>query len=82
VFKFLIQSARNTALGTHIVRGLQGLGYPRNIPDVYEEAFKDESLITVPCDPAESRPWGRLMLPRRTGIIYFGPGTVETLTAL
>ena len=60
----MIQSARNTALGTHIVRGLQRLGYPRNILDVYEEALdKDESLITVPCDPAESRPWGRLMLP-------------------
>jgi hypothetical protein len=64
VFKFLIQAARNTALGTHLVRGLQGLGYPRNILDVYEEAVdKDESLITVPCDPGGEPPFGRLMLP-------------------
>jgi hypothetical protein len=44
-------------LGTHIVRWLQRLGYDRNILDVYEEALdKGESLITVPCDPADSRP--------------------------
>jgi hypothetical protein len=70
-------------LGTHIVRWLQRLGYDRNILDVYEEALdKGESLITVPCDPADSRPLGRLMLPYGAhGIIYFGPGTAETLTA-
>jgi len=70
-------------LGTQIVRWLQRLGYDRNILDVYEEALdKGESLITVPCDPAHSRPLGRLMLLHGAhGIIYFGPGTAETLTA-
>jgi hypothetical protein len=70
-------------LGTQIVRWLQRLGYDRNILDVYEEALeKGESLITVPCDPADSRPLGRLMLPYGAhGIIYFGPGTAETLTS-
>jgi hypothetical protein len=66
-------------LGTHIVRWLQRLGYDRNILDVYEEALdKGESLITVPCDPADSRPLGRLMLPHGAhGIIYFGPAPLR-----
>jgi hypothetical protein len=70
-------------LATQIVRWLQRLGYDRNILDVYEEALeKGESLITVPCDPADNRPLGRLMLPCGAhGIIYFGPGTAETLTS-
>jgi hypothetical protein len=70
-------------LGTQIVRWLQRLGYDRNILDVYEEALdRGESLITVPCDPADSRPLRRLMLLHGAhGIIYFGPGTAETLTA-
>jgi hypothetical protein len=69
--------------GTRIVRWLQTRGYDRNILDVYEEGLsKGEALITVPCAPADSRRMGRLMLPHGGhAIIYFGPGTAETLTA-
>jgi hypothetical protein len=68
---------------TQVVRWLQRFGYDRNILDVYEEALeKGEALITVPCAEADSRPLGRLMLPHGAhGVIYFGPGTSETLTA-
>jgi hypothetical protein len=68
---------------TRIVRWLQTVGYDRNILAVYEEAINNgEALITVPCAPADSRRLGRLMLPHGAhGIIYFGPGTAETLTA-
>ena len=68
---------------TRIVRWLQTRGYDRNILDVYEEALGNgEALITVPCAAADSRPLGRLMLAHGAhGIIYFGPGTAETLTA-
>jgi hypothetical protein len=68
---------------TRIVRWLQTRGYDRNILDVYEEALdKGEALITVPCAPEDSRRLGRLMLPHGAhGVIYFGPGTAETLTA-
>ena len=68
---------------TRIVRWLQTRGYDRNIPDVYEEALDNgEALITVPCAQADSRHLARLMLPHGAhGVIYFGPGTAETLTA-
>jgi hypothetical protein len=68
---------------TRIVRWLQTRGYDRNILDVYEEGLeKGEALITVPCSPADSRRLGRLLLPHGArGVIYFGPGTAETLTA-
>jgi hypothetical protein len=68
---------------TRIVRWLQTRGYDRNILDVYEEALdKGEALITVPCAREDSRRLGRLMLPHGAhGVIYFGPGTAETLTA-
>jgi len=68
---------------TRIVRWLQTLGYDRNILDVYEEALDNgEALITVPCAQADSRHLARLMLPHGGhGVIYFGPGTAETLTA-
>jgi hypothetical protein len=68
---------------TRIVRWLQTRGYDRNILDVYEEALdRGEALITVPCAPEDSRRLGRLMLPHGAhGVIYFGPGTAETLTA-
>jgi len=58
-------------------------GYDRNILDVYEEALDNgEALITVPCAQADSRHLARLMLPHGAhGVIYFGPGTAETLTA-
>jgi hypothetical protein len=70
-------------LATHIVRWLQRVGYDRNILDVYEEALdKGESLITVPCAQADSRHLARLILHHGAhGVIYFGPGTAETLTA-
>jgi len=68
---------------TRVVRWLQTRGYDRNILDVYEEGLdKGEALITVPCAPADSRRLGRLMLPHGAhAVIYFGPGTAETLTA-
>ena len=68
---------------TRIVRWLQTRGYDRNILDVYEEALDNgEALITVPCAQADSRHLARLMLPHGAhGVIYFGPGTAETLTA-
>jgi hypothetical protein len=68
---------------TRIVRWLQTRGYDRNILDVYEEGLnKGEALITLPCAPADSRRLGRLMLPHGAhAVIYFGPGTAETLTA-
>jgi len=68
---------------TRIVRWLQTVGYDRNILAVYAEAINNgEALITVPCAPADSRRLGRLKLPHGAhGIIYFGPGTAETLTA-
>jgi hypothetical protein len=68
---------------TRVVRWLQTRGYDRNILDVYEEGLeKGEALITVPCVPADSRPLARLMVPHGAhGVIYFGPGTAETLTA-
>jgi hypothetical protein len=68
---------------TRIIRWLQTRGYDRNILDVYEEALdKGEALITVPCAPADSRPLARLIRPHGAhGVIYFGPGTAETLTA-
>ena len=68
---------------TRIVRWLQTRGYDRNILDVYEEALDNgEALITVPCAQADSRHLAGLMLPHGAhGVIYFGPGTAETLTA-
>ena len=68
---------------TRIVRWLQTRGYDRNILDVYEEALDNgEALITVPCAQADRRHLARLMLPHGAhGVIYFGPGTAETLTA-
>ena len=68
---------------TRIIRWLQTRGYDRNILDVYEEGLaKGEALITVPCAPADSRRLGRVMLPHGAhAVIYFGPGTAETLTA-
>jgi hypothetical protein len=68
---------------TRIVRWLQTRGYDRNILDVYEEGLdKGEALITVPCAPTDSRPLALLMVRHRAhGVIYFGPGTAETLTA-
>jgi hypothetical protein len=68
---------------TRIVRWLQTRGYDRNILDVYEEGLNNgEALITVPCAPADSRRLGRLLLPHGAhGVIYFGTGTAETLTA-
>jgi hypothetical protein len=70
-------------VATRIVRWLQTRGYDRNILDVYEEALDNgEALITVPCAQADSRHLARLMLPHGAhGVIYFGPGTAETLTA-
>jgi hypothetical protein len=68
---------------TRIIRWLQTIGYDQNILAVYEEALDNgEALITVPCAPADSRRLGRLMLPHGAhGVIYFGPGTAETLTS-
>jgi hypothetical protein len=68
---------------TRIVRWLQTRGYDRNILDVYEEGLeKGEALITVPCALADSRHLARLIVRHGAhGIIYFGPGTAETLTA-
>ncbi|HJQ87209.1 MAG TPA: hypothetical protein VJ820_07085 [Propionibacteriaceae bacterium] len=68
---------------TRIIRWLQTRGYDRNILDVYEEGLNNgEALITVPCAPADSRRLGRVMLPHGAhAVIYFGPGTAETLTA-
>ena len=68
---------------TRLVRWSQTRGYDRNILDVYEEGLdKGEALITVPCAPADSRRLGRVMLPHGArAVIYFGPGTAETLTA-
>jgi hypothetical protein len=68
---------------TRIVRWLQTRDYDRNILDVYEEGLNNgEALITVPSAPTDSRRLGRLLLPHGAhGVIYFGPGTAETLTA-
>jgi hypothetical protein len=68
---------------TRIIRWLQTRGYDRNILDVYEEGLNNgEALITVQCAPADSRRLGRVMLPHGAhAVIYFGPGTAETLTA-
>jgi hypothetical protein len=68
---------------TRAIRWLQTRGYDRNILDVYEEGLeKGEALITLPCAPADSRPLARLIVRHGAhGVIYFGPGTAETLTA-
>jgi hypothetical protein len=68
---------------TRIIRWLQTIGYDQNILAVYEEALDNgEALITVPCASADSRRLGRLLLPHGAhGVIHFGPGTAETLTA-
>jgi hypothetical protein len=68
---------------TRIMRWLQNLGYDQNILAVYEEALeKGEALITVPCAPEDRHRLSQLMIARGAhGVIYFGPGTAETLTA-
>jgi hypothetical protein len=80
---FLIRPARNTASPHGSSAGCRLGCYDRNILDVYEEALDNgEALITVPCAQADSRHLARLMLPHGAhGVIYFGPGTAETLTA-
>lgn len=68
---------------TRVVRWLQTRGHDRNILDVYEEGLDNgEALITVPCAQADSRHLARLIVRHGAhGVIYFGPGTAETLTA-
>ena len=68
---------------TRAIRWLQTRGYDRNIFVVYQVGLENgEALITLSCAPADSRPLARLIVRHGAhGVIYFGPGTAETLTA-
>ncbi len=68
---------------TQVVRTLQNLGYDQSILAVYDGGLRSgEALMTVPC-PAERRyDIGNALRARGGhGIIYFGAGTAETLSA-
>ena len=81
--QILDPSGTEHGFATRIVRWLQNLGYDQNILAVYEETLeKGEALITVPCAPEDRHRLSQLMIARGAhGVIYFGPGTAETLTA-
>ncbi|KGN34979.1 hypothetical protein N802_00280 [Knoellia sinensis KCTC 19936] len=68
---------------SRLVRFFQQLGYDQNMLLVHEEGLKaGEALVTIPCSFGERLEVGRAL--RASGahaIIYFGPGTAETLTA-
>ena len=68
---------------TQIVRTLQNLGYDESILAVYDGGLRSgQALITLPC-PADRRyDVGNALRARGgRGIVYFGRGTAETLSA-
>ncbi len=70
-------------LRARVVRFLQNLGYDESILAVYYEGLsKGESLLTVPCPAADRYRLGQVLIARGAhGVIYFGAGSAETLTA-
>ena len=73
----------STGSSPRSVRTLQNLGYDQSILAVYDGGLRSgEALMTVPC-PAERRyDIGNALRARGGhGIIYFGAGTAETLSA-
>lgn len=67
-----------------LVRVLQRLGIDENVLDVYDEALRDgETLITIPCVRGSRRELAHLLEPHGAhGMIYWGRGTRELLSAL
>jgi hypothetical protein len=70
-------------LRARVVRFLQNLGYDESILAVYYEGLsKGECLLTVPCPAVDRYRLGQVLVARGAhGVIYFGAGAAETLTA-
>lgn len=80
--RILDHTGAEHGVATRLVRFLQNLGYTQSILAVYDEGLrKHEALISIPCRADRRYAVGKLLQGQGGhAIIYFGPGTAETLT--